>query len=307
MKEVVIISGKGGAGKTTVSAALNYIAKRNVSADADVEAANLQFLLGLEEEYNKTPFIGMKRAEIDPDLCTNCGLCQEACVFNSIIELEDQRKVITSNCEGCTTCTYVCPEHAISMKEHQAGDIHHANTTYGKDIFYADLYLGEENTGMLVSKVRSDAQEFAKANEFDWLIVDGPPGTGCPATSAITGCDFVLVVVEASVAGVADFNRTLDLIDNFRIKRAVVINKYDINEEMTSEIHKICENRIAPVPIIGKIPYSTEVQLALADQVPINKYDSEDIVSIILNEVWNKLIEIIDVEQMQFDADLSLV
>ncbi len=304
MKEVVIISGKGGAGKTTVSAALNYIAKNNVSVDADVEAANLQFLLGLGEEHSKTPFIGMKRAEIDPELCTNCGLCQEACVFNSIIELEDRREVVTSNCEGCTTCTYVCPENAISMVTHRAGDIHHADTLYDKDIFYANLYLGEENTGMLVSKVRADAKEFAIENNYEWLIVDGPPGTGCPATSAITGCDFVIVVVEASVAGVADFNRTLDLIDNFRLKRAVVINKFDINEKMTSEVHRICENRMVPVPIIGKIPYSTEVQLALADQVPMNKYDPDDEVSVELDNVWTKLKEIIDVEQMQFHANL---
>ncbi|MHA1912708.1 MAG: ATP-binding protein [Candidatus Kariarchaeaceae archaeon] len=293
MNEIVILSGKGGAGKTTVTAALCALAENLVAADCDVEAANLKFLLNYlpEDPENKVEeFYGMKRAVIDPEECTNCGKCEEICRFHAIEEIDFSRKVITSSCEGCAACTIVCPEpEAIKMVKHQAGEIYHSKTKLNISLVHASLGIGEENSGLLVAEVRKRSGELVKNQEIDLVLVDGPPGTGCPAASSLTGANFVILVVEASVSGMADFHRIAELIDGFKIPKAVIINRYDINDEATETIRKYCEEN--DIPLLGKVPHDITCQKALADELPVVLYDKEAPASIALIESWKNLRE----------------
>lgn len=292
MKEIVVLSGKGGAGKTTISASFNVLAKNNIAVDTDVEAANLQFLLRKDREISTKSMLGMKRAEIDPDTCVGCSACIDACRFHSINIVDDVHVVKKSSCEGCATCTLVCPVDAISMIPYEAGKIYQSTTEYNKTLFHANLNLGEENTGMLVSEVRRQAKEFAEENNLGWIIIDGPPGTGCPVSSAATGTNFVILAIEASVSGVSDFLKVLALVESFWIPRAVIINKYDFNPESTAAIEKKCIER--HVPIIGKIPYDKAIQEALSDQEPIVLHAPESEGAKAIIEAWERFQEIVD-------------
>lgn len=311
MKEIVILSGKGGAGKTTIAASFNVIAENNVAVDADVEAANLKFLLRLQDDVRTKAFFGMKRAKIDPDICTDCGACEEICQFGSIYHDETNydnpvMQVNTNACEGGATCTHVCPVDAITMVDHKAGETYQSTTEYERMLFHANLHLGEENTGMLVAEVRRQAKTYADKLDKDWIIVDGPPGTGCPVTSATTGANFVVLAIESSLSGLSDFTRILDLVVNFWLPRAVIINKYDLNEKVTSQIENICKER--RVPILGKLPYDTAIQVALANQSPVVLSDPDSESSCILRNVWDKLVEVIDKDQKEeFEMDLGMI
>ncbi len=307
MREIVVLSGKGGAGKTTITASLNILAQNNVAGDVDVEAANLQFLLGLDKHEETKAFYGMKRAKIDPEICINCGECVKVCQFESIIENHEKEvhEVLINSCEGCATCQLVCPVDAIEMQTHQAGEFYRSSTKSGIPLFHANLFLGEENTGMLVAEVRKQIREYAETHNMDWMIIDGPPGTGCPATSTMTGADFVILAVEASLSGISDFERVLDLIDSFRLKRGVIINKYDINPKLTSQIEKICNDRL--VPVLAKIPYDRVMQEALAHEVPIVKYAPNSKPALALISAWEKLQDVIDKDQSGFVNSFDLI
>ncbi|MFH1875192.1 MAG: ATP-binding protein [Pseudomonadota bacterium] len=269
-KTIVIISGKGGTGKTSITACLALLAKKAVLADCDVDAADLHLLLSPKIQEEK-PFISGEQALIDPEKCINCDKCRRACTFSAINETYAVNPI---DCEGCAACTLVCPVNAITMIPSECGKSFISETRAGP-MAHAKLFPGKENSGKLVSLVRSKAQELAKQNNANFILVDGPPGVGCPVIASIGNTDIALIVTEPTVSGVHDLKRALQLTQHFKINSAVLINKSDINEQISTEIEDFCNSQ--NIIIAGKIPYTTEfVKAQLAGQTIIEYIKKEN-------------------------------
>ena len=252
MKQVAIVSGKGGTGKTSIIASLAALAQgKAVFADCDVDAPDLHLIL-CPEILERREFYGIKRAFIDKEKCIQCGICQDACRFGAISDFE----VDTPLCEGCGVCQLVCPEDAVEMKEVQAGEAYISQTRFGPMV-HAELYPGEEASGKLVAMVREMARDLAAEKNLDLILIDGSPGIGCPVIASLTGVDLALVVTEPTVTGEHDLVRLLDVADHFGIKTTVCINKYDLNPEAARKIEELCGKR--GVKIAGRLPYHTSV------------------------------------------------
>ncbi len=265
MKELVVISGKGGTGKTSLVASFAALAKRAVLADCDVDAADLYLILKPHIQQREA-FYGGKVAVIQPDQCTGCGLCMEKCRFGAITEHEspsDENQLVYSvdpiACEGCGVCYYICPEDAISLVETKAGEWFISETRYGPMV-YAKLGIAAENSGKLVTVVRTNARRIANEQELDFIIVDGSPGTGCPVISSITGADLVLVVTEPTMSGHHDLTRVVDLTTHFKIPTLVCVNKWDINPSVCLAIQDWSEQH--GVEVAGRIRYDNTVTKA---------------------------------------------
>ncbi|NLY25454.1 MAG: P-loop NTPase [Bacteroidales bacterium] len=249
--EIAIISGKGGTGKSSISAAFATLSEKVVLADCDVDAANLYLLFhpGHDEEQ---VFISGQKAVIDDDRCTSCGHCIDYCRFDAI-NLSDGKVVISETaCDGCGLCARVCPFGAISMVDSDKSRMYAGSFRNGMMV-YGRLSPGEENSGKLVNMVRSKAQSMAGEHQLDTIIIDGPPGIGCAAISTITGVDHVLIVTEPSVSALHDMKRALEITSSFHLTTSVIINKFDVNESLSDEIEHYCRNR--DIPIVGKIPF----------------------------------------------------
>lgn len=287
MKEWVVISGKGGTGKTTVTAALAQLAAMNhtlLLADADVDAANLELLLS-PQLLETHPFVGGQVAVIDKSRCDACGLCVQACRFAAINHSEGKYSVDELSCEGCHACTYACPSDAIAMVEQLTGHCYRSGTKYGT-LFHARLIPGRENSGKLVSQVKQAARLAGLESRADLLLVDGPPGIGCPVIAALTGADLALVVTEPTVAGAHDLRRILGTARHFGVPAAVCVNKADINPAKTWEIRDACaEER---VPLLQSIPYDPLVIDAVAQRTPVTEV-SDGPAAQALRELWHTL------------------
>jgi len=261
-QEIAVISGKGGTGKTTVTASLIQLAEQVVIADNDVDASDLHLLLK-PHVYESHDFCGGSKALIDPETCIGCGQCAQACHFDAI-DPEAERpwlyRVDKMACEGCTLCRQVCPVDAITMHKAFTGQWYVSETQYGPMI-YAALGIAEENSGKLVTQVRQRAAEQAHDLHVERIIADGPPGTSCPVIASITGVDRVLIVTEPTVSGVHDLKRVLDLCSHFGVPAFVVINKADLNTDQAQRIHRMAAER--DVPVIGEIPFDRQVHYAL--------------------------------------------
>jgi len=271
MKQLVILSGKGGTGKTSIAAALAHLASsemRLVLADADVDAANLELVLA-PTRVEEHPFEGGAVAEIDPDECLACGICEGVCRFDAIIPGEQSYQVDRLACEGCAACFYQCPKQAIRMVPQQAGEWYRSDTRFGP-LFHAHLFAGQENSGKLVTMVKQQARLLALDTDADLLLVDGPPGIGCPVISASAGADMALLVAEPTISGVHDLERVLATTDHFGIPARVLINKADINPARAGDIEAFCQER--GIPIVGRIPYDTTVTEAMVNGQPITAY-----------------------------------
>lgn len=276
--QLVVISGKGGTGKTTVAASLAYLSEESIKVDCDVDASNLHILLqgkDLEEET----FFGAKVANIDPNKCIKCGACQKVCRYDAIKNYQ----VDSIKCEGCAACTVVCKQNAILLKDEVTGKTIITKTNKGL-LSRADMVIGAEGSGKLVTKVRKNAIAHRKNNE--WVILDGTPGIGCAVMASVTGCDAALIVVEPTQSGLEDFLRVLSLINFFGVKPFVCINKYDINEEMTIEIEKYCKEE--GIEVLGKIPFDSCVKEAVNALKPIVSY-KESKASKEIVKIWNTL------------------
>ena len=258
MKELVIISGKGGTGKTSVTASFAALAKKAVLADCDVDAADLHLILNpkIKETHD---FYSGHEAIIRPADCTACGLCQTLCRFEAIQESEGTLEIVSSSCEGCGVCVEFCPAKAIDFPSRLCGEWFQSQTRFGP-LLHARLGIGAENSGKLVSTVRSQARQFAQAILSDWILVDGPPGTGCPVIASITGADAVLAVTEPSLSGQHDLLRILELTRHFKIPAFVCINKWDINPEMTEQIEAAATQ--AGATVLARIPYDKSITTA---------------------------------------------
>ncbi|MBO8129392.1 MAG: P-loop NTPase [Peptococcaceae bacterium] len=259
MREIVVLSGKGGTGKTSLTGASTVLGLQAVWADCDVDAANLHLLLNPEVQ-ERVPFYGGKKPAVNKEECSECGLCTELCRYDAI-----KNGVIDElNCERCALCYHVCPEKAISLEDELSGHIYRTSTPYGPFI-YAELGVAQENSGKLVSQVKQHARELARKEGSDYIIVDGPPGVGCPVIASISGAHLALIVTEPTMAGQHDLERIVQLAGHFSVPVAVVINKWDLDEDRASEMESICRER--DIDVVGKIPFERKVVAAQVNGV----------------------------------------
>ncbi|OEU41539.1 (4Fe-4S)-binding protein [Methanosarcina sp. Ant1] len=265
MKQLTVISGKGGTGKTTLAAAFASLAENAVIADCDVDAADMHLILK-PRVLVKEDYCGLEIARFDPKLCIECGKCREFCRYGAVTE---NLEVDPYSCEGCAVCTIVCPEGAVSMEKRISGQVFSSETRFGP-MAQARLGIGEEASGKLVSAVRSNAKKMAEQYYKDLIIIDGPPGTGCSAIAAITGTDLILVVSEPTVSGIHDLKRVIELAAHFMIQVVVCINKYDINEENTRLIEKFCTE--LGTPVLGRLPYDDIATKAMLQEQTVIEY-----------------------------------
>jgi MinD superfamily P-loop ATPase len=292
MKQIVILSGKGGAGKTILTAALAPLAAGEfdiVLADADVDASNLELMLDptVREEH---PFISGQIAKIDEELCQGCGSCREACRFGAVLCPPPDAplqtfKIDSTACEGCGACTYSCPLGSIEMEPVQAGKWFRSDTRFGP-LFHAHLFAGRENSGKLVMTVRQKAREVAQERGSELLLIDGPPGIGCPVVSALTGADLALLVAEPTVSGEHDLKRIIDTAQHFGIPPAVIINKADLNTSRAQAIESYCHERGAT--LLGRIPYDRAVDDSIVQRKPLTEFDNVDLSRSIV-KIWCRL------------------
>jgi len=280
MKEVIVLSGKGGTGKTSIVGSLAALAKGKVLADCDVDAADLHLLLS-PLERQKSEFWSGQVAYIDEDKCTECGLCQELCRFNAI---KDYR-VNPVSCEGCGFCSHICPVEAISMKENMSGYWFISDTRYGP-LVHAKLGIAQENSGKLVAVVRQQAKQIAENEGKELIISDGPPGIGCPVISSLSGASLALLVTEPTLSGMHDLERVLGVCQHFGVPAQVCINKYDLNEENTQQIESQCLSQ--GIEIAGRIPFDNIVTQSIVQGVPVVEY-SDGRVTQEIERMWRTL------------------
>jgi len=284
MKEIVIISGKGGTGKTVITASIAALAKNKAMGDCDVDASNLYLLLHPEIKEKNDFYAGIIPS-IDLEKCTNCGRCQEVCRFDAINTIKDQTVINLVSCEGCGLCALVCPVQAIQMKENHCGEWYISETKYGP-LVHARLGIAEENSGKLVTLVRQNAQKIAKKNNLELIIVDGPPGIGCPLIATLSGANLAVVVTEPTLSGLHDLKRAVKVAQHFGVKTVVIINKYDINLENSINTERWCKKE--QIAVIGKIPFNTIVTEAMVQGLPAVEY-TDNSVSREIKKIWKKL------------------
>jgi MinD superfamily P-loop ATPase len=283
MKQIVVISGKGGTGKTTVAASFAALASNKVVVDCDIDAPDLYILLE-PAILERHPFIGSKVAVIDRQRCTQCGKCAEVCRFDAIA---GDLVVDPMSCEGCGLCSRICPEHAIAMEDKQSGEWFISETRYGPFV-HANLGIAEENSGKLVSLLRQQAQAIAERERRDLIIVDGSPGIGCAVIASVTGADLVLIVTEPTLSGLHDMLRVVELAQHFHTKIAVAINKYDLNTEMTTEIEQYCSAH--DVAVAGRVAYDPSVTEAMVGRQTVVEYSRGE-AALQIRSLWDTVIQ----------------
>lgn len=283
MKELVILSGKGGTGKTSLTSAFASLAKNMILCDADVDAADLHLIMN--PDFEKTAdFQGGNEAVIDPDKCTRCGLCIELCRFNAI---KDNFEVDPIECEGCGVCVDLCPENAIDFPAATSGQWFISSTRFGPMV-HARLGIAQENSGKLVSHIRQQAKKIAQDKGLDLILTDGPPGIGCPVIASIGQATAVLIVAEPTVSGLHDMERVAGLARHFNIPAMAVINKFDLNPEMTDQIEAFAEK--ADVRVIGRLPFDTTFTEAMIEARTVIEYEKNSPAGINLIDIWNNII-----------------
>jgi MinD superfamily P-loop ATPase len=270
VKQIVVISGKGGTGKTILTASFAALAKNKVMVDCDVDAADLHLLLQPEIK-ERHEFRSGVTATIDKELCQECGECISVCRFHAISE---DFTIDPISCEGCTICRYVCPVEAITLEENLSGEWFVSNTKYGPFV-HAKLGIAEENSGKLVSVVRQAAKEIAEKDNLDYVIIDGPPGIGCPVIASLSGVDLAIIVTEPTLSGIHDMERVAQVSRHFGVPTKVVINKYDINPGNSEEIEKICQK--GDMEVIAQLPFSQKVSESIVQGVPLVEFCSNGI------------------------------
>jgi MinD superfamily P-loop ATPase len=280
MKEVVVLSGKGGTGKTSIVGSLAALAENKVMVDCDVDAADLHLLLQ-PEIHLENEFWSGQTAFIDEVKCTGCGLCEQLCRFSAIVDL----KVDPASCEGCGFCSHICPAGAIAMEENLAGDWYISDTRFGP-LVHARLGIAQENSGKLVAEVRKQAQKLAVERDNDLIISDGPPGIGCPVISSLSGTDLALLVTEPTLSGQHDLERVIEVCRHFGIPALVCINKCDINEDNTRHIRGYCGEK--GLEIAGEIPYDNKVTEAMVQGKTIVEFCSDGPARNI-RQIWQKI------------------
>jgi MinD superfamily P-loop ATPase len=290
VKELIVLSGKGGTGKTSLVGSFAALAADKVLADCDVDAADLHLILKPSSRQSHDFWSGQV-AVIDESKCTQCGLCQELCRFHAIHDY----RVNSISCEGCGFCSRICPTEAITMKENMAGHWFISETKYGT-LVHARLGAAQENSGKLVATVRQQAKLIAERNGLEYIISDGPPGIGCPVISSLAGANLALLVTEPTLSGAHDLERILGVCQHFGVPAAVCINKYDINEENTRKIEDFCLRsncRGQGVEVVAKLPFDNVVTEAMVHGLPVVEYSSNGFSQQIV-ELWERTLSLLN-------------
>lgn len=286
MKEVVVISGKGGTGKTTITAALAYhLQDKCIVADCDVDAADMHLIFS-NKTIESREFYSGKEAIINRELCKNCGLCQEKCRFDAIISLSNYKKVDPFGCEGCGLCSYICPYNAIKMEDRLVGDFFISDIRTNTKMVHAKLLPGGENSGKLVAEVKKESKALAEKLGKDYIIVDGSPGIGCPVISSLSGANIALLVTEPTMSALHDLKRVVELLQKFQIPAACIINKSDLNKDILLELKQfLADNDII---LLIEFKYNKNFIHAVKSGQAINEYDPFYTRETI-TDVWNQL------------------
>lgn len=282
IKEMVVISGKGGTGKTSIVASLAYLFDNKVLADCDVDAADLHLVLQPSTKKTNEFWCGVK-AYNETEKCISCGICRDLCRFEAI---DNNFQINPIACEGCGVCAHFCPSNAIILKECLAGHWYLSDTPYGTMI-HAKLGTAQENSGKLVSLVRTEAKKIAEETNKPLIMVDGPPGTGCPVIASITGIDLALIVTEPTLSGFHDLERVLKLAKHFNVNTAVCINKHDINPQKTKEIIDYCQKE--NINIVGTVSYDNTITKAQIEGISVLEFDSHCNASLEIKEMAKNL------------------
>ena len=278
-KHIVVLSGKGGTGKTTFTASFAKLLQNKIVIDCDVDAANLHLVLdhSIKEKHD---FYGGKKALIDPDKCNQCGMCESLCRFDAIENFTvDQMK-----CEGCGFCFRACPENAIGFVPNKSGSFFESELTDQSKFIYARLNPGEGNSGKLVSEIKKRALKDLP-DTIKWVLVDGPPGIGCPVNASIADADYVVIVTEPTLSGFHDLRRLVELLKTFKLRCGIIINKYDLNMDITCKIFDYANDE--NIAVVGSVPFEPEFVNALIMRKNIveeNPHLKEEI-----ENIWNKL------------------
>ena len=284
IRELVIVSGKGGTGKTSITAAFASLAGNSVLCDADVDAADLHLLMAPEVQ-RRTDFMGGSKAIIRAAQCSSCGRCLELCRFAAISKtfVVDEIK-----CEGCGVCVDLCPEQAIDFPVQKCGEWYISTTRCGPMV-HARLGIAQENSGKLVSLVRRESMKIAEEMDFDLILTDGPPGIGCPVIAAIGGATALVIIVEPTVSGLHDMRRVADLADHFKVPSFVCVNKFDLNVEMTGRIESYAVDR--KMRVLGRIPFDQIFTKAMIVGRNVLEYDPKSPASLAITAVWQEIIQ----------------
>jgi MinD superfamily P-loop ATPase len=270
MKEITVISGKGGTGKTSLSAALAALmGKGAVVTDCDVDAANMHILMK-PVVHDEQPFKSGSEAVINPEACTRCGKCKKVCRFDAISIVNQAYTVDSIACEGCGYCANICPANAIVMEPIVAGTLFRSTSQYQNSFVHARLGIAADNSGKLVTEVRNRAKKLAQDTGVDYLLHDGAPGVGCPVTASVTGADYILMIAEPSVSGSHDVKRVYELVKQFSIPAGMIINKQGLNPEIEQELEHFCAEK--KIDFIGTLPYSSDFSKAINANQTIVEY-----------------------------------
>jgi MinD superfamily P-loop ATPase len=292
LKQLVVLSGKGGTGKTSLTAGLVHLAGQSrhhpVFGDADVDAANLALVTEAMPDQSH-PFLGSFLAEIDTKRCQNCGVCAEVCRYNAVqspTEDHPRYRVNDLLCEGCAACVHACPESAIQLHQQQDGEWFQSTTPYGQ-LFHAELFPAAENSGKLVTTVKQQAKLYAQDNACDLLIVDGPPGIGCPVISASAGADLALLVAEPGVSGIHDLERIIKTLQEFNVPILICINKADLYLPGTEAIKALAGEY--GLPLAGEIPFDKAIPNAIIAMQPVTHYMPESPAAQAIVQIWKNV------------------
>ena len=280
--EIAVISGKGGTGKSSLTAAFASIIEKVVLVDADVDAANLYLIFNpLHEE--EMVYIGGEKANIEYNICANCGACISYCRFDAIKVLNNKVTILEDFCDGCKLCMRVCPMDAIFMVENNKSRFYVGQFKYGKMV-YGRLAPGEENSGKMVTLVRDKSHQVAKQTNIKDILIDGPPGIGCPLIASISGVDKVVIVTEPTMSGLHDLKRCIEVVKKFNINPLVIINKFDLNEELTETVNNYCKE--IGIIVIGVIPFDNIIVDAMIDCKSVIEYAPESEITKIIKQIF---------------------
>ena len=283
--EIAVISGKGGTGKSSISSAFVSVAKSAVVVDCDVDASNLYLLfspLCKEEEV----FVSGSHAVVNNDKCTNCNTCIDLCRFDAISKVDGKIRISESACDGCYLCSRVCPVQAITMIPADKSRMYAGTFRYG-DMVYGRLAPGEENSGKMVNLLREKAKRYVEDYGYDTIILDGPPGIGCPVISTITGVDKVVVVTEPTLSGFLDMKRVIEVVCRFSVQISVIVNKYDLNPDICEQIDKWCEEM--EIPVVAHLPFDAQIVEAMIAGKTIIEYNKDCEVSRLIENAYNTI------------------
>ena len=288
MVEILVLSGKGGTGKTSLTAAFAHLASNHVICDLDVDAPDLHLLLD-PAHVETHEFYSGNEAVVRPDDCTGCGQCSDWCQFGAISLASAQGPAVVAplKCEGCKVCVALCPAEAIDFPERHCGRWYISETRFGPMV-HAQLFPGDENSGRLVALLRKTARELAQARGKQLILADGPPGIGCPVISSLSGADLVVIVTEPTPSGRHDLERAVELCAHFRIPAGVIVNKYDINIDQAEQIESFCHAR--GLKVFGKVPHDVAMTKAMVNGQVISEYQQKGLIDDI-RQAWQRILD----------------